>query len=76
LLRKKSLEGNVFKIRSFIIDSILKKRSELLAEEAEEGGSRSRSGSDFARSTKRCRSNSGSCTERCRLKGAPKAPKE
>ncbi|MEN8714907.1 MAG: DUF4340 domain-containing protein [Verrucomicrobiales bacterium] len=37
LAQEKSLEGNVFKIRSFIIDSILKKRSELLAEEVEEG---------------------------------------
>ncbi|MEM6279724.1 MAG: DUF4340 domain-containing protein, partial [Verrucomicrobiota bacterium] len=33
LASEKALEGHVFKIRSYIVDSIIKKRSELLAEE-------------------------------------------
>jgi len=33
LTAEKALEGHVFKVRSYIVDSIIKKRSELLAEE-------------------------------------------
>ncbi len=36
LEREKQLEGNVYKVRSYLVDSITKERSELLAEKAEE----------------------------------------
>ncbi len=36
LEQEKKLEGHVFKVRSYIVDSILKKRSELLEEKKEE----------------------------------------
>lgn len=36
LAAEKALEGHVFKVRSYIVDSIIKKRSELLAEEEAE----------------------------------------
>lgn len=36
LAREKALEGHIFKVRSYLVDSINKKRSELLADEEEE----------------------------------------
>jgi hypothetical protein len=75
LAQEKSLEGNVFKIRSFIIDSILKKRSELLAEEAEEGKAEVAPGVTLPGLP------SGAApipapAPKAQTKGAPKAPKE
>ncbi|MDF1738816.1 MAG: DUF4340 domain-containing protein [Verrucomicrobiales bacterium] len=37
LAAEKALEGHVFKVRSYLVDSIIKARADLLAEEEEEG---------------------------------------